>query len=402
MRRNFPIGILCLTALVPVLAGAQEDSWETITDPAALRAMFSDVELSGQLRKGAEATATYNSDGTAELRAWGETFPRTWNVTDDGLVCIEYLTKKECSAIDGSKDGTKFRERNLTTGELVIFTVDPANREATDSGAQTTSKSVAPSADELARELANPNTVLARLTLKTQFRSYTGDLPKADDQEATMMLFQPSAPFPLARKGDSILFRPAIPIFFDQPYFDGDKGKFRDAAALGDISFDLAYSRSTPTGWLFAGGIIATMPTATKDELGKDLWTAGPEVLFGKITKKYVVGAFPNHQWDFAGSGDGDVSISSSQLFGVYLPGGGWSMGTTPILSYDWETEEWTVPINATISKTTIIAGRPWKFGIEINYYPEQPDAFGPEWMVGFEITPVVANKVVEWFKGRK
>jgi hypothetical protein len=37
-------------------------------------------------------------------------------------------------------------------------------------------------AQQAAQELANPNTPLANLTLRTQFRSYDGNLPNADDQ----------------------------------------------------------------------------------------------------------------------------------------------------------------------------------------------------------------------------
>lgn len=47
------------------------------------------------------------------------------------------------------------------------------------------------SADEVARELANPNASLAKLTFKNQFRWYTGDLPHADDQFNYTLLFQP-------------------------------------------------------------------------------------------------------------------------------------------------------------------------------------------------------------------
>jgi hypothetical protein len=36
---------------------------------------------------------------------------------------------------------------------------------------------------------------------------------------------------------------------------------------------------------------------------------------------------------------------------------------------------------------------------MEINYYIEQPDAFGPDWMIGINITPVVENILVSWFK---
>ena len=40
-----------------------------------------------------------------------------------------------------------------------------------------------PSAEEVAANLANPNTPLASLTMKLQLRIYEGDLPGADKQE---------------------------------------------------------------------------------------------------------------------------------------------------------------------------------------------------------------------------
>jgi len=36
---------------------------------------------------------------------------------------------------------------------------------------------------------------------------------------------------------------------------------------------------------------------------------------------------------------------------------------------------------------------------MELNYYVDQPDAVGPEWMIGFNIAPVVQNKLANWFK---
>jgi len=69
----------------------------------------------------------------------------------------------------------------------------------------------AASADELAAELSNPNSSVASLTLKNQFRWYQGNLPDADKQSNYTMLFQPALPFVLDN-GDKILFRPAIPV----------------------------------------------------------------------------------------------------------------------------------------------------------------------------------------------
>ena len=36
---------------------------------------------------------------------------------------------------------------------------------------------------------------------------------------------------------------------------------------------------------------------------------------------------------------------------------------------------------------------------MELNYYVEQPDAFGPDWQVEFSVTPVVKNMLANWFK---
>ena len=120
-------------------------------------------------------------------------------------------------------------------------------------------------------------------------------------------------------------------------------------------------------------------------------------LLIGKLSKTYVLGAFPNHQWDVGGSGEANINLTSAQVFGIFLPGGGWNVGTTPIISYDHEIEEWAIPLNATIGKTVILNGRPWKFAMEINYFLAQPDAFGPEWFVGLNVAPVVENVFASW-----
>ena len=43
--------------------------------------------------------------------------------------------------------------------------------------------------EEIAQELANPNTPLATLNFKLQFRQFKGDLADADNQDGTTLLF---------------------------------------------------------------------------------------------------------------------------------------------------------------------------------------------------------------------
>ncbi len=254
-----------------------------------------------------------------------------------------------------------------------------------------------PTADEIAKELANPNTPLASLNFKTQFRTFKGDLPGADDQDGTTVLFQPSMPFPLDN-GGLVFFRPAIPLISSQPVPAG-LGQFDDESGIGDIVFDLAYAPKRDDGLLIAYGVISSLPTATNDSLGSDRFTLGPEYLIGKLSKEYIIGALLAHQWDIGGSGNQDISVTSLQLFASILPGGGWNYGTSPIIAYDWETEGATIPLNFNFGRTVLWDGRPWKLSMEINYYVEQPDAFGPEWMIGINITPVVENVFANWFK---
>jgi len=262
------------------------------------------------------------------------------------------------------------------------------------------------SADELAKELTNPNNSIAKLTFKNQYRWYTGDLPDADDQGNYTLLFQPVFPFSLDSEGDhkNVLFvRPAFPFVFNQPVPGIYNGKFDwdDVTALGDTVMDLAYGRTYSSGWLWAAGMVGTIPTATDSEVAGKQWRVGPEAVLAYMNKWGLVGAFPSHQWDVGGWDDGyDYSTSSLQLFAVHTAGGGWTYGTQPILTYNWESEEWTVPVELYISKTVMLGTQPFKFELQVDYYVEQPDAFGPEWMVSFNVTPIVPNFIANWISG--
>ena len=254
------------------------------------------------------------------------------------------------------------------------------------------------SIDEIAKELANPNTSVASLTLKLQLRAFEGDLSDADDQDSTTFLFQPSLPFK-REDGSKIIWRPAVPFIVDQPLFQGGSD-WDSETGLGDISFDLAYAlppEKDDPGKLVAYGIFSSLPTGDDDLGFGEATTIGPEFLYGRISKELIWGVFPNHQWDI--SGDIDVNLTTVQLFYILFGGEGLTYGSSPIITYDHEEDELTLPLNVTVSKTIGVGGRPWKVGGEINYYAEQPDEFGPEWMLVFSIAPVVKNKLAEWFK---
>jgi len=394
---------IATTIIIIVLSSgaafAQDNGWVAVTDAAALQNYMSGMKAERTLPSGEISRAKYNADGSGILSTWGADIPRTWEVKGDDQVCITEKRTTNCYQIEkNSGDPNLYRARNVASGEIAEFKVVDGKTVVTSvpKDADTKGGAATASADEIAAELANPNTAVATLTLKTQYRWFTGDLPDAGSQSSPMLLFQPSFPFKLA-SGDMVLWRPALPLFIDQPVFDANTATFSGETGLGDFAFDLAYAPKLPGGWLIATGLITAWPTATND-LGTDRFTLGPELLIGKLSKTLVLGVFPNHQWDIGGSGDVDINLTTIQAFATFLPGGGWNVGSAPIMSYDWNYEQWTVPLQLNVGKTVMLGGRPWKLSFEINYYVEQADTFGPEWMIGFNVAPVVKNGLAGLF----
>ena len=398
--RNRYVFIVALLLVVSMPAMAQDDEWITVTGADTLSNFMKGRTAVRKLPDGEVTRGEYFADGTGVVREYGASFPRTWEIKGDDQVCISSARGHVCYTFErNTADPDLYRGRNVVTGVATEFRAEDKAALTTETSreAEQGPGAATASADEIAAELANPNTPLASLTFKLQFRGFTGDLPNADDQNSTTLLFQPSIPFPLDN-GDTIIFRPAIPLLIDQPMFNARDLDFDETTGLGDISFDLAYARTSDTGILTALGIISSLPTAT-DDLGSDRFTLGPEILLGKLTKEYVLGVFPNHQWDVGGTGDVDINLTTMQVFATYLPGGGWNVGSVPIMNYDHNTNDWTIPINFQFGKTIIAGGRPWKLAMELNYYVEQPDLFGPDWMIGFSVTPVVKNRIAGLFK---
>ena len=350
---------------------------------------------SGELSRG-----EYNADGTGTLYSWGARIQRTWKIEGDDRVCITAERVTFCYQFERNSDNENlYRARNVETGNVVEFEKLDGTSIIQDGPKNIESKGGAATASsaEIAAELSNPNTSVATLTFKNQFRWFEGDLSDADNQSNYLLLFQPGLPFVLD-SGDKILWRPAFPLFFDQPVLNASTGSFGGETGLGDIAFDLAHApKLSDKSIMFAYGLITTLPTATNN-LGFGQWTLGPEVLIGKVNPKWVAGVFPNHQWDVAGWTENTVNLTTIQAFYTYLPGGGWNVGTAPIMTYDWESEQWTVPLQLNVGKTVTWSGRPWKLSVELNYYVERADAFGPEWMIGLNIAPVVKNGLASLF----
>ncbi len=382
--------------VVLLLAGpAHAQDWQPVTGEKRLLAVVQNTRLEGRLTDGVQGVARYNADGTAELNAWGGTFPRTWRVVNGSQICIDAGSESWCSKLEQStSDPEVYRATRLDTGEQVVFSRRGQIEAGSGGGVADSGGGPAqPSAEELALKLSNPTAPVMTLGNNLDYVLFDGDLPGAGDQTALRYTFQ--SVFPFKRDdGSSVFFRPAIPVLFDEPVPRPEGGFASAGPELGDIGFDLSYGFTTDTGMILGAGVAGTLPTATDDRLGKDLWGLGPEILVGKIgTWGAVVGVL-SHQWDVAGDGEGSINTTALNYVYALQLGGGWQLAAAPAITYNYDAEsgdEWTVPLGVGIARTTVLGGRPWKFQVQYWNYVERGDPFAPEHQFRFSVSPVVS-----------
>lgn len=385
---------VCLLAAMTGQAHAVD--WKGLSGAETLREFVSGAKVEIDLKPDVTATGEYFADGTAKIEAWGETFPRTWEVRGEDQVCYISATETNCYTYEQNLDAPlEYRARHVETGELTVFRVSGTEpRIVTRDGTPDDEGGLgSPSAQDIANELSNPNSSLGTMNFNFDYIKFKGDLPDADDQRATRITFQPSLPYKLSET-TNLFIRPAIPLIIDQdvPNQSGDfDSKGTD---LGDISFDVALTKTLPGGIVVVGGLAGTLPTATDDALGLDQWLLGPEAAIAVVRKWGVAGVLVSHQWDIAGEDDFDTSITSGQYFYAYNLGDGWQINGSPTFSYNHEASSdnaMTFPLAIGLAKTTIIDGRPWKFSVQYWHYIESPDTFGPDNQIRFTVSPVVA-----------
>jgi len=392
--------------IMSVTYGAHAQNWEPITGDE-LRAVFSDTVQTAELGGGSQAIARYNADGTGELKAWGDTFPRKWKLDGNDLICILIDAKNECYRVEqNSAKPEEYRGTKLSTGEIVIFTVYDQQAVVQQAAQTDAGGSTQPSAAEVAAKLANPANPIMTVGNNIDYVAFQGDgtIPGADDETAVRYLFQTTFPFKLSDGKGTMFIRPAIPVFFNEPMPNSSGTGFDTSGVeLGDIGFDVGYANTSKTGWVYGTGLVGSLPTATEDRLSSDKFSLGPELLFGKAGRWGAVLGLFTHQWDVAGaSSANDVNTTSfTYVYAFALGSSGWQIAAAPVASYNHEADSddaLTLPLGIGLAKTSIIKGRPWKFQVQYWNYVEANDAFAPEHLLRLSVSPVIS---APWNAGR-
>ena len=195
-----------------------------------------------------------------------------------------------------------------------------------------------PSAEELAKKLANP--VAALISVPFQL-NYDGDIGPADEGERWTLNLQPVVPISL-NEDWNLISRTIVPLVDQKDIFPGAGSQ----SGVGDILQSLFFSPVAPTasGWIWGAGPALLFPTGSDDLLTGDKWAAGPSVVMLKQEGPWTYGALVNHIWSYAGEDDRrDINASFLQPFVTYTTPGAVSMTLQTEATYDWESEQWSV-----------------------------------------------------------
>jgi hypothetical protein len=237
-----------------------------------------------------------------------------------------------------------------------------------------------PGSYDVAMQLSNPVASLISLPLQNNFDWGAG---LDGDGFQYRLNIQPVVPFRL-NDDWNLISRTILPYIYQEDVFGSTS-----QSGLSDTlqSFFFSPQAPGPGGIIWGVGPALLLPTATDDLLGTEKWGAGPTAVALRQSSGWTVGMLANHLWSYAGDdARQEVSATFLQPFLTYTTSTHTTFSLNCESSYDWQNEQWTVPVNLGVAQLARIGGSLVQFQLAGRYHAETPDN-GPEWGLRFNVT---------------
>ncbi len=240
---------------------------------------------------------------------------------------------------------------------------------------------------EIAKQLNNP--IAALISVPFQL-NYAKDLGPTKEGESYVLNVQPVIPIHLNADWN-LISRTIVPVIQLEDVPPGN-----DESGVGDVLQSLFFSPSALVdGWTWGVGPALSLRTATDDLLGAEKWSAGPTAVALKQEHGWTYGMLANHLWSYAGNGDdADVDATFLQPFLVYTTATHTSFALNTESTYNWESNDWSVPINLAVTQVFKIGKQIQSLQVGASYYADTPEGVGPEgWGARLTYTLVFPQK---------
>lgn len=227
---------------------------------------------------------------------------------------------------------------------------------------------------EIAKKLNNPISALISVPFQL---NYDENIGPTDQGERWVMNVQPVIPISL-NEDWNLISRTIVPLMELNDVPPG-----HDESGVGDVFQSFFFSPKKPTagGWIWGVGPALQLRTASDDLLGAEKWAAGPTAIVLKQQNGWTYGALTNHVWSYAGADDrADTNATFLQPFLSFTTAKFTTFALNTESTYDWEAEEWSVPINLAATQLFKVGGQMMSLQIGARYWADSPDAAAEGW----------------------
>ncbi|MFI5316378.1 MAG: transporter [Myxococcota bacterium] len=229
--------------------------------------------------------------------------------------------------------------------------------------------------EDLAKKLNNP--IANLISVPFQENVDFGMGPSDHGVKSTLNI-QPVIPISLGSDWN-VISRTILPVTY---LSDDVNPAIGDQFGLADTtqSFFFSPKEPGPAKLIWGVGPAFLLPTATRGVLGTERWAAGPTAVLLRQDGPVTAGMLVNHLWSFAGNKNrSQVSQTFFQPFVSYTTHTATSFTVNLESSYDWQSSQWTIPANFTVSQVLKLG--PQIISVQLGYrtYISAPQ-YGPDW----------------------
>ena len=233
---------------------------------------------------------------------------------------------------------------------------------------------------DLAQKLQNPVADLISVPLQSNLDMDSG--PEDDGYRYTLNV-QPVIPIAISDDWN-LITRTIVPLIY-QERVSGSGSDF----GFGDVVASQFFSPKEPGpgGIIWGVGPVELLPTGTDQALRSEQLGLGPTAVVLKQDGPWTYGMLANHIWGVTDSDDHpDVNATFLQPFGSYTFPDTTALVLNTESTYDWTNEQWTIPVNAMMSRILTVGGQPVALQGGFRWYFDGPTG-GPEWGLRFQVT---------------